>query len=495
MKALKVFTGIALLVSQLFTFSAPAMAEVAGEMRKLLVTAYYSPLPDQTMYIRGSYDGDVRLNGRGTNGANGTEVFEGMLAAPKTYPFGTRVRIPGLGVGEVHDRGGAILANQDYDRIDVWMGRGDDGLSRALNWGARMVMGEIFWNADQVEPGFDFSWVSPVLPESLVKRLSDHTLQNPAVFDRPITPASNQEDLKELQTALTTLGYYFGEIDGTYTDITRDAVKAFQMDRGVISSDQDAGAGNFGPLTKSTLKGALEGYNSAVVKERSRIENNLTLLTLGLGKDSQGDDVMALQQMLWELSYYTGELNGHYDQATIDAVFDFQKAQGIVASEWDSGAGYYGKKTHEALVAAVLTKISMIGSYPMQIQAWVPAARELPKIASLAAPVESMERQALYFSPDLADSHPVFADETETPTDTGLIVHELDLEDRNAEVVKLQNILIEGGFLAADMNTGYYGAQTADAVTAYQVKNGIITSANDVGAGRVGPKTLARLNS
>ena len=69
-----------------------------------------------------------------------------MLAAPKTYPFGTRVMIPGLGVGEVHDRGGAILARKGYDRIDVWMGRGEEGLSRALNWGARLVEGEVYFS-------------------------------------------------------------------------------------------------------------------------------------------------------------------------------------------------------------------------------------------------------------------------------------------------------------------------------------------------------------
>jgi len=35
-----------------------------------------------------------------------------MVAAPKSYAFGTVIVIPGLGVGEVKDRGGAIVANE-----------------------------------------------------------------------------------------------------------------------------------------------------------------------------------------------------------------------------------------------------------------------------------------------------------------------------------------------------------------------------------------------
>ncbi len=60
---------------------------------QLIATAYYSPLPNQSFYLRGSYEGDLRLNGNGTNGASGKEVFIGMLAAPKTYDFGTKIWI------------------------------------------------------------------------------------------------------------------------------------------------------------------------------------------------------------------------------------------------------------------------------------------------------------------------------------------------------------------------------------------------------------------
>ena len=66
------------------------------------------PSPNQPHYFKGTYEKEVRLNGRGTNGADGTQVYPGMIAAPKTFPFGTKMQIPGIGFVAVHDRGGAI---------------------------------------------------------------------------------------------------------------------------------------------------------------------------------------------------------------------------------------------------------------------------------------------------------------------------------------------------------------------------------------------------
>jgi peptidoglycan hydrolase-like protein with peptidoglycan-binding domain/3D (Asp-Asp-Asp) domain-containing protein len=493
-KQIQKIIGLAVLTIQLLAISPVALAgNIAsgpGEPRKFLITAYYSPLPDQSFYVRGNYEADVRLNGRGTNGADGTQVYIGMLAAPKSYPFGTRIKFPGLGVGEVHDRGGAILAGRDYDRIDIWMGRGEEGLSRALNWGARIVEGEIYWQADQIEPGLDYGWVNSELSDAMFKKYKIQKLQNPAVFTKPITKESNAMDIKELQEALTTFGYYNGPINGIYGPETTEAVLAFQLAEGVIISESSAGAGYFGPKTRVTLKERLENFNADVTKERNRLEENRTMLASGLGKNAEGDDVTALQRMLWELGYYNGELTGDYDPATVDAVFEFQKAQGILNSERDKGAGYYGKKTHAALTAAVDQKIEKVGKYPMQMQVWVPAERELPKIASLQAPEGMTERQALSFSPDLVNKKVV------QPVSSGqLLTADLDIDEKSENVVLLQNILIKNGYLAKGLVTGYYGNQTVTAVTKFQMEKGIIKSETDSGAGRVGPKTRAALNS
>lgn len=87
----------------------PGSGYAATETKEFVVTAYYSPLPDQSFYLRGNYEAEKRLNGNGTHGASGKPVFTGMLAAPSSYSFGTRIEFDGLGVGIVEDRGGAIV--------------------------------------------------------------------------------------------------------------------------------------------------------------------------------------------------------------------------------------------------------------------------------------------------------------------------------------------------------------------------------------------------
>lgn len=124
--------------------TAAELPEQQKNCKTLTVTAYYSPVQGQSRYATGSFAGDKRLNGNGTNGASGIEVFDGMVAAPKTYAFGTKIQIEGK-IYQVEDRGGAIVTagnrNQKYDRIDIWMGKGEEGLSRATAWGKKNLEG------------------------------------------------------------------------------------------------------------------------------------------------------------------------------------------------------------------------------------------------------------------------------------------------------------------------------------------------------------------
>ena len=62
------------------------------------ISGYYSPKPVQDVYTRDTYEAEIRLNGRGTHGASGAPVFNGMVAAPKNYAFGTVIILPGLGI-------------------------------------------------------------------------------------------------------------------------------------------------------------------------------------------------------------------------------------------------------------------------------------------------------------------------------------------------------------------------------------------------------------
>lgn len=81
-------------------------------------------------------------NARGIT-ASGRRVEVGMCAAPRSVPFGTNYRIPGYGVANVQDRGGAIKRSGDrylgkrlrYDRIDLYFPTHAD----ALRWGRRLL--------------------------------------------------------------------------------------------------------------------------------------------------------------------------------------------------------------------------------------------------------------------------------------------------------------------------------------------------------------------
>jgi len=476
----------ALAVLQFLTLVPGAQAKVAvgGERKMLMVSAYYSPLPAQRFYMRGSYEADKKLNGNGTNGADGTQVYVGMLAAPKSYPFGTQVVVPGLGVGVVHDRGGAILAKRGYDRIDVWMGSGEDGLSRALNWGMRLVEGEVYFTEGIVESTLDFTWLPAQLPKDTLNRLMARTLLNPSVFSAPITKSSPKASISDLQEALRMFGYYHGEVSGEYNSDTRQAVTVFQISEGILQNEKAIGAGNLGPKTLATLKSKIENFNSTVLKEQSRLKDNLSELSVGLGKKDDGDKVYKMQQMMWELGYYKGSLSGKYDSATMAAVFEFQKDNGIVQNDWQQGAGFYGRKTHEALVAAVDQKIEKLMKYPAEMQVWVPSEVDLPTLGNLSFSNPAQSRSALGFDLKIVAS--------KSPAKA--FAKDLALGDKGEDVKKLQVILIQQKFLAKGLDTGTFGEKTEKALIQFQLKKGIIQNIQQAGTGVVGPKTRSVLN-
>jgi RHS repeat-associated protein len=89
-------------------------------IQRMLVTGY-----DNSYQSTGKNPGDLHY-GQTTSGAM---TAYGTIAAPRTYPFGTRMYIPGYGLGTVLDRGGAIRNSH----IDLWF----PTTQEAINWGAQ----------------------------------------------------------------------------------------------------------------------------------------------------------------------------------------------------------------------------------------------------------------------------------------------------------------------------------------------------------------------
>ncbi len=336
------------------------------------ITAYYSPVEGQKRYIRGSLAADKKLNGNGTNGADGTPVFPGMIAAPKTIPFGTKMSIPGIGMVAVHDRGGAIVpAGQrgtKFDRLDVWMGYGDEGLNRALRWGRRTVNVTVYGLDESIKEAIDLgSLSSAALPSSSTG--STLTFRNDYGY------GNQSDELKDIKQKFKDLGYFQGTIDDNFDEPLYHAVVKFQLDYDIVDNEDQFGAGYFGPQTRSTLEKAMKGEKPPVretltimsaqaadnddqYSQNVRLAGNgLSFLTRDLQLGDSGQEVVELQTELKKLHLFGLEPTGFYGEVTAHAVFKFQQSRKLVGDLTSPGAGVFGPITRQELMALVNSRI------------------------------------------------------------------------------------------------------------------------------------------
>ena len=328
----------------------PASGYAASESREYVVTAYYSPLPGQSFYLRGNYEAEKKLNGNGTHGASGKPVFAGMVAAPKSYAFGTHIEFAWLGIGIVEDRGWAIVEAgekwQSYDRIDIWMWSGEAGLRRAMIWGKRRV--------------------TATLATDTSKKLIDFLDIDTGKIDLSLFPSVWASPSGVLESTTLTkfadLGY---TLDGRSV---KDMIISFQKDHGVILSEKDDGAGTYGPRTRTTLTEEhtryselrdaefqkIEAERALLISEKNEWENtyntaNQRISALGSPKKwEQGTHIRELQKTLKSTGYFRGKDTGIMGSTTILALKSLQKAHGLTAS------GSLDESTREILIEMMI---------------------------------------------------------------------------------------------------------------------------------------------
>lgn len=381
---------LTLIFTQIFALVLPVFAteNSSDNDQKFIVTAYYSPLPNQSFYLKGSYEADIRLNGNGTHGASGKEVYPGMLAGPKTYAFGTQVYLEGLGIGTIDDRGGAIVSagsrGYDADRLDIWMGQGEEGLKRALSWGKRTVFGKVI--DAETDTSIDLSQVKieKIDTNKYTKQQAQKVSapEKPSIFTSAIGKNTDSDTIKELQTIFTHLAYYKGEIDGKYSSLLIDAIYDFQIENQLVKSVQDNGAGYYGLKTRAKLQ---EIYALYTVNEQKRIaeeariaqekaEEQKRLASIQAAKDQQeaaqkkevvllvqsfgdphmnevGVHVRNLQQGLQSLGYFNQKDTAIFGKVTEAALISYQTDKNIPSEEF----GSIGKVTKETLIKDLLT--------------------------------------------------------------------------------------------------------------------------------------------
>lgn len=335
--------------------------------KTFIISAYYSPQPGQSRYVTGSYAGDIRLNGGGVNGADGTPVYPGMIAAPKTYAFGTKMEIPDIGVVAVHDRGGAIVASgnkgNSYDRLDIWMGYGDAGLQRALKWGKRTVNVKVY--------GINENIKESVLLDNAVNEGnannnpasgSWNSAPKPQIFARQLTIGSTGNDVAKLQKMLKEMNYYEGDVNSVFDHATYDAVSKFQVNERIVTHKTAFGAGYVGPKTMSALAG--KGIATAHAEEVSTADNN-AVFNQDLKPGDSGDDVKKLQIELKRFNLFGIDPSGYYGELTEHAVFKFQQINKLAGDKESPGAGIFGPVTRakmNGIIAARIKRDELISS-------------------------------------------------------------------------------------------------------------------------------------
>jgi len=433
----RIYPAAILFTSFIGTFMSPVYAAEKPHSQEFVVTAYYSPLPDQCCYFRGSYAEEVMFNGEGKAGADGTAVYPGMIAAPGLYPFGTVIELPGLGVGTVHDRGARIIEwGEDIHRIDLWMGTGEEGLARALAWGVRHVKGTVYPLDSGAAPAEHFSLAA--LPAD-TKALA--ALPKKDVFT--ILAKAKYGDAtyaaRVLQSTLKDTGYFDTAITGQFGPVTQAALRQFAADYGLKGDGTTVD-----DVTAATL------LTAAAIRT-----SNLPDVSIGLAKGSTGNDVRQIQKLMRYLGYYRGRTDGVFSDALKAAVVAFQIQSSVIPQVLATGAGRVGPATQTAILKAWKVKQvaekSRTTLTKMQVKA---------KIQTTLVPSRVLARG-----------------------------------DRGTSVKLLQRLLRESGYLKDTDVTGLYGDRTERAIIAYQQDRKIISSAKDHGAGVFGPATRQMLLS
>jgi len=402
--------------------------------QEFLITAYYSPLPGQCCYVKGGVEADKVLNGQGIAGADQTPVFPGMIAAPKSYPFGTKVSLPGLGTFAVHDRGGAIneLGNGKH-RLDIWAGYGEEGLARALAFGLQRVSGTVYPNGNK-QPTVQFDLANMPAP---IDELKMYFVEKDNLL--ALRPKEGERGLSVylLQDHLQNIGYLKHRPTGFYGPETSIAFQNFLKDFQVDAP-------------KNMLSETSAAY---VLAARSRLHAR-DPFTEYIDPKASKDAIAQAQRTLRFLGYYKGRTNGEYDDNLFASILKFQQEHALVGTASDTGAGRIGPLTSRSL-RGMWNKL-IVESH---------AGRHLDRYA-IDQHIEKNGQRIAQF---------------------------LGTEYTGKQVQLLQAELAALGFFPEEKINSVFGPLTEQAVTNYQLDRGLISSRSDQGAGYVGPATLRTL--
>ncbi len=313
------------------------------------------------------------------------------------------------------------------------------------------------------------------------------------------------EAVKELQRALRETYYYVGTIDGIFGSDVLRAVKWFQASAG-LNADGKAGPRTLDALYNRTAK----IFNGGIpVRE--------------LAQGSRGYDVYVLQKKLGDLNYNLNyATTGYYDSVTVAAVKAFQKENGLTVNGkagsvlrrylWPTTVSQAEEESHqyEGTVDDPYTertlRLNMYGNDVANAQMRLKAAGYLfgkadglfgkdTKAAVIKLQKDYNLKQDGIIGPatwtiikslNVSGAEPTVVDDNKTAV--GAYTTKLRRGSRGTQVLKLQQQLIQLGYLNTGDADGKFGPQTAWAVMQFQKDQGISVD------GVAGTQTFSRLN-
>lgn len=81
--------------------------------------------------------------------------------------------------------------------------------------------------------------------------------------------------------------------------------------------------------------------NNETVPLASGVKVAFDPFTMPIGVGSPVENIETVQKLLARVNAYTGAINGIYNDVLVAAIFNFQRANGIVKEKTDEGAGNY----------------------------------------------------------------------------------------------------------------------------------------------------------
>ena len=354
-----------------------------------------------------------------SSSARNASVLAKSTPTPTPRPTATPKVIEGYSTLEYGDKGTAVTNLQKRLRELGYMKSKADGI-----YGDKTVEAVMAFEAayGHIETGIATAEMQRYLYASDAIRFGTVTptpTASPTPSSYPtLAYGSTGEDVFRLQRRLIELGYLSGDADGQYGRATQTAVSLFESYHGRTSTGVATSA-----LQQYLYSADARQYVSLAtpVPTATPFETMYTELRSG----SFGMEVFQLQERLCELGYLQSKPDGYFGTDTEQAVRDFESAYSRVQSG--------------------------IATSALQTVLYSASAKAAPTIAPTAM-----------------------------PTNTPATYKQLKKGDKGEDVRRLQQRLVELGYLAGTVD-GYYGDGTEEAVKAFEAaygrqKTGIATN-------------------